>query len=92
MPGSSVAAPAVVIARYADILRTFYSGQPVVVGLSQLRPLIERTTSSARLVEAANAGTIVVLLAGVCVLGIREGRQMESVLYSAPALAESGRS
>ncbi len=78
--------PLRVLARYADILGTFHTGDAILTGLSELRPLIVRLTG-----DVSTAGTIVTLTAsgvfgGICVLGFREGALRTPVTYAAPSL------
>lgn len=79
--------PVAVTARYLTILRVFYSGDAIMLGLGQVRPLFLLVTSNAAFVDTASASVALVLLIAVCVLGLREGRDQRPVMYSAPALA-----
>ena len=57
-----------------------------MVGLSELRPLVS-TVTSPEASDAVAAAIAVLLLAFVCLVGIREGRSSRTLLYSAPPLA-----
>lgn len=78
------ASPLAVALQYAAILKTLYTGNVVMIGLSQLRPLIARAVSNAAIVDAI-AGTITLsMLAVICRLGFAEGKQGKTLMYSAP--------
>ena len=79
--------PLDVTLRYADILRVYHTGEPILVGLAQLRPLVALVASHPALVDALTAAVAVALLAAVCVLGLTEEKRRAPTRYAAPALA-----
>jgi hypothetical protein len=80
-------APAVVLKTYVQTLAGFYTGEAIMIGLAQLRPLFALSISSPVLVDLFAGVAAVSLLVLVCVLGVKEGRSNRAVLYSAPGLA-----
>jgi glycosyl transferase family 87 len=89
----AVAAPLGVVTSYLAILRVIYAGDAYagdangLVGLASVRPLVALAVSRTATVNAVAGGIAFVLLAGICALGLAEGRRRPSVMYSAPALA-----
>ena len=79
--------PIDLVRRYVRILETFYTADPIMVGLSELRPLIAIATSNASSVDTAAMAIGVVLLGLICALGVKEGAKGSRVAFSAPALA-----
>jgi len=81
--------PLDLVRRYVTILRRLYlnnAGQVTMVGLAELRPLIS-TLTSPDAADAIAAALAVLLLAFVCIVGVREARGSSTLLYSAPPLA-----
>ena len=82
--------PARVVADYLDILRIFYTGGTSgLVGIAQIRPLFARLIADAARVDLMSGAVSLLLLAGVCVLGLAERRPPgpPQPHYFAPALA-----
>jgi len=79
--------PVDLVGRYVRILRSFYAGDAIMVGLSELRPLAALATSNTAVVDAVAMAVGIVLLGLVCALGVKEGAGGAPVAYSAPALA-----
>jgi hypothetical protein len=79
--------PVSFVLRYAAILQMFYTGDAIMVGLSQLRPLIVLAVPSTAVADAIAATIALVMLGGICVLGFREARRRDLIMYSAPSLA-----
>ena len=78
---------------YLAILEVIYAGNVYagdangLVGLVSVRPLVALAVSRTATVNAVAGGVALVLLGGICLLGLAEGRRRPSVMYSAPALA-----
>ncbi len=87
------AAPLGVVTSYLAILKVIYAGNVDaggangLVGLASVRPLVALAISRTATVNAVAGGIALVLLGGICVLGLAEGRRRPSMMYSAPALA-----
>ena len=79
--------PLHLVVRYMDILRRFYLGDAILVGLSQLRPLIALAVSSTARVDALAITIALMVLGGVCIVGFREGRHGRLLRLGAPPLA-----
>jgi len=80
--------PVDVVSQYVKILTFTYANDASgLVGLSQMRPLIELAVSNQATVNAVAGAIALTMLAGICTLGYFEGRQHRRLLYSAPALA-----
>ena len=78
--------PLLVRARYSETLAAYHTGDAILAGLSELRPLIARAAGSSR--TDVMAGSIALaLLAAICLAGFREGAVRRRVLYAAPPLA-----
>jgi hypothetical protein len=80
-------APAIVVRTYVQTLAEFYTGEAIMIGLAQLRPLFALSVRSPVLVDVLSGVAALFLLIFVCVLGVRERRSKRIVLYSAPGLA-----
>jgi hypothetical protein len=78
--------PLVVVRDYLHVLQTLYTGDAVMVGISQLRPLIARALSDTRIVDALSIAVALTMLAVICVAGFAEGRRRNPIIYSAPSL------
>ena len=78
--------PITFLRQYAEILRTFYLGDAIMVGLAQLRPLLALATSNTAVADAIAAAIAALLLAAICVLGVAEGKRGALVMFSAPPL------
>lgn len=76
------------VERYAGILHTFYLGDALLVGLSDLRPLITAIGApAASSVDAIAVSASLALLAVVIAVGLAERGRGEVPLASAPPLA-----
>ena len=75
-------------AQYTGILRTFYMGDALLVGLSDLRPLIAASGAlPLPAVDAIAVSVSLILLAIVIAVGLAERRTGGDVIASAPPLA-----
>ncbi len=82
----SHADPVFVLARYAGILAMHHTGEAILAGISEFRPLIAQLIGEPSEVDAIAGSIAVGLLAGICVAGMQEGRVRKRVLYAAPPL------
>ena len=82
----SDAPPAWVATRYAETLAVFHTGEAILAGLSELRPLIRQVVSDFSEVDAIAVSMALGLIAGIGVAGIQEGGSRTRVLYTAPPL------
>jgi glycosyl transferase family 87 len=69
--------PLYVIARYAETLWVVYTGETVLIGLAQLRPLAALILSDIRLVDTIAVTVALLMLALVVVVGFAEGSRYE---------------
>jgi hypothetical protein len=81
------AVPIEVITRWMQILAVYHTDGSVLVGLSELRPLLMALVHNAPAVDRLNAAIAIGLFAGICVAGFRETRVRTGLLYAAPPLA-----
>ena len=80
--------PTSVTLRYGEILRAYHTGEAILIGIAQLRPLIARAVSyDLARVDALTGAAALLLLGAIGLLGWREQKQNAAVMYSAPALA-----
>jgi hypothetical protein len=79
--------PVSLVGRYASILAMFYTGDAILSGLSDLRPLISQHTGAPSDTDAIAASISLGLVAAICVFGFQEGRFRSRALYAAPPLA-----
>ena len=75
-----------VAARYVDILAVHHTGEAILAGISELRPLIYQLVSDVSDVDAIAGSIALGLLGGICVAGFQEGAVRKRVLYAAPPL------
>jgi hypothetical protein len=80
-------APVTVVRTYVQTLTEFYTGEAIMIGLAQLRPLFALAVRSPVLIDFFSGVAALSLLVLVCVFGVRERRSNRAVLYSAPGLA-----
>lgn len=80
------ASPLAVAVQYAEILKQLYTGNVVMIGLSQLRPLVARAVREVAIVDAITGTIAVLMLAAICKWGLAEGRRGNTLMYSAPAM------
>jgi hypothetical protein len=74
-----------VAARYAEILIRYHDN-PTLIGLTELRPLIERFVPDVADARRIGAAMAIGLIAGICAAGWQEGKTRRRILYAAPAL------
>jgi hypothetical protein len=80
------ASPFWIAARYAETLAVRYTGDALLVGISELRPLIYQLVADVSEVDAIAGSIALGLIAGVCVAGVQEGAVRTRVMYAAPPL------
>ena len=73
-------------ARYLEILAIHHTGEAILAGVSELRPLIRQLVTDISDVDAIASSIALGLLAGICVAGVQEGAARKHVLYAAPPL------
>jgi Glycosyltransferase family 87 len=73
-------------ASYVQILAAYHTGDAILAGLSELRPLIHQLVVDVSAVDALAGSIGLGLLAGICVAGFLEGTARRRVLYAAPPL------
>jgi hypothetical protein len=78
--------PMHVVVRYFDTLWTIYSGDTVLIGLAQLRPLLAILFSFS-LMDTLAVALGLLMFAVVLIVGFAEGKTRPYLIYSAPALA-----
>ncbi|RPI54152.1 MAG: DUF2029 domain-containing protein [Acidobacteria bacterium] len=78
--------PLAVSARYGEILATLHTGDAILAGISELRPLLVQLTGDPSTAGAIAAWTALSLLAAICVVGFQEGAVRTRVAYAAPPL------
>ena len=78
--------PFSIAAGYIEILKIHHTGPSTLVGISELRPLIYQIVTDVSHADAIAGGIALALLAGICVIGFREGAVRKRVMYSAPPL------
>ena len=72
--------------RYLEILATYHTGDAILAGISEFRPLIDQLVTDVSDVDAIAGSIAVGLLAGICVAGFQEGAVRTRVMYAAPPL------
>jgi hypothetical protein len=78
--------PIRVIARYAEILAAYHTGDAILAGISEFRPLIRQLVTDVSKVDVIAISIALGLLAGICATGFQEGAVRKRVLYAAPPL------
>jgi hypothetical protein len=78
--------PLPVAERYLEILAVNHTGEAILGGVSEFRPLIRQWVSEVSAVDAIASSIALALLAGICVMGVQEGIARKHVLYAAPPL------
>jgi hypothetical protein len=68
-------------------LRSYYTGNAILTGDTDLRPLIHVLVSNLSALDTFAGGLSLALLGGICAAGFQEGRWRGRLLYSAPPLA-----
>jgi hypothetical protein len=74
------------VVRYVAILAMYHTGDAILSGLSELRPLILQVNGDPSQTDAIAAAIAFGLLAAICVAGFQEGSARRRVLYAAPPL------
>ena len=78
--------PMRVVARYVEILAAYHTGDAILAGISEFRPLIYQLVTDVSTVDAIASSIALGLLAGICATGFQEGAVRKRVLYAAPPL------
>jgi hypothetical protein len=78
--------PIRVVARYTEILAAHHTGDAILAGISEFRPLIHQLVTDLSKVDAIASAIALGLLAGICATGFQEGAVRKHVLYAAPPL------
>ena len=81
-----VRSPVWVSGRYIEILAVHHTGEAILAGISEFRPLIYQLVTDVSEVDAIASSIAFGLLAGICVAGLQEGAGRSRVLFAAPAL------
>jgi hypothetical protein len=71
---------------YAGTLAAYHTGEAILSGLSELRPLLYQLVGDAAFVDVAAGSIALASMAGICVAGFQEGAVRPRVLYAAPPL------
>ena len=79
--------PALVFSRYSETLAAFHTGDAILAGLSELRPLIAQMVGESSPTDGIAGSIVLALLAAMCLAGFREGAIKRRALYTAPPLA-----
>lgn len=82
----SDAQPILVAVRYVEILAVHHTGEAILAGISELRPLIRQLVNETSDVDAIASSIALGLIAGICAAGFQEGAVRKRVLYAAPPL------
>jgi Glycosyltransferase family 87 len=82
----SGAQPLLVAARYVEILAVHHTGEAILAGISELRPLIRQLVTQTSDVDAIAGSIALGLMAGISVAGFQEGAVRKRVLYAGPPL------
>ena len=78
--------PLEVAVRYVEILAIHHTGEAILAGISELRPLIDQLVTNVSDVDAIAGSIALGLIAGICAAGFQEGAVRKKVLYAAPPL------
>ena len=82
----SHAPPASVATRYMETLAVHHTGEAILAGISELRPLIRQVVGDLSEVDAIAISIALGLIGGISVAGFQEGGSRKRVLYTAPPL------
>jgi hypothetical protein len=82
----SDAHPSLVTGAYVETLAIHHTGEAILAGLSELRPVIYQLMDDVSEVDAIASSIALGLGAGLTVAGFQEGAVRRRVLYAAPAL------
>jgi hypothetical protein len=83
----SHAGPLNVLGQWMHILAMYHTDNSVLMGLSELRPLVLAAGQRGSNVDMVVTGVTIALLLGICVAGFQEARARTGILYAAPPLA-----
>jgi hypothetical protein len=78
--------PNAILTSYTGILATAFTGDAILVGLSELRPLLQGFVTDAGDLDLMTVSIVLALLAAICMAGLQEGAHRSRVLYAAPPL------
>jgi hypothetical protein len=67
-------------------LEIYYTDNAIMTGSTDLRPLLHYFVVDVGTLDLITRGVALALLAGICAVGIQEGRWRNRTLYSAPPL------
>jgi hypothetical protein len=82
----SGANPLSIPAGYLRTLATYHTGDAILAGISELRPLIYQLVTDVSDADLIASSIALSLLGGICVAGFLEGAVRRRVLYAAPSL------
>lgn len=82
----SGAHPFHVAASYVDILGTYHTGDAILAGISELRPLVSQLAADVSDVDTIAGSIALALITSIAVAGFLEGAVRTKVLYTAPPL------
>jgi hypothetical protein len=75
-----------VLTQYVRNLTVYHTGNAILAGLSELRPLIRQWVSDVSEVDAIAGAIALGLIVGLCVAGFQEGSVRRRIVYAAPPL------
>ena len=78
--------PLFVFGRWGAILARHHTGDAILAGFSEFRPLIAHLASDTSEVDAIAGSIGLGLLGWICVAGVQEGSARKRVLYAAPPM------
>jgi Glycosyltransferase family 87 len=78
--------PVAVVDHWRQNLQLLYTGDAILSGISDLRPLIRLTVSNLTLVDAIAGSIALAIFVAICVMGFEEARWQRAVIYCAPPL------
>lgn len=79
--------PMEVAGRYVAIRALYHTGDAILTGTSEIRPLVHLVVADLSRVDGIAGALALGLLAGICIAGFQEGRSYRRLLYAAPPLA-----
>ena len=71
---------------YLQTLADYHTGDAILAGMSELRPLIYQIVADVSKADVIAGSIAVSLIGAICVAGFQEGAARRRVLYAAPAL------
>ena len=78
--------PLDVIGNYASILRYLYTGEAIMLGLAQLRPVLQMMSLAPPVVDAATVAVAAALFGTLCVVAHAERRIDQRIRLAAPPM------